>query len=251
MPFQEIQKFEEIGRVPTSFADNLSTEPTLHEVCTFHDPTISEYNLYGKLHVDAKEQSGNGPQEVQLTKLHREIYMLKTKLEVVSATIETKENQITELESVLNGSGILHEASVSTSPSLQNECGEMEIELQDLLKKKIEFEVEYVIVLRTAQRLSVATENQISPFEDQKQLALEQIQMLQKLKEAEHKAIVLKSQAEELKVSCKELVATEEILKTQNSLYAHTLYFTAQFILFLLVFVVFILRPRGSAVAPT
>ncbi|KAF9619154.1 hypothetical protein IFM89_005168 [Coptis chinensis] len=247
MLVEEIQKFKKIGSVSVALSDNFRTDPSFAKEAVFTDPTTQDANLADEVHF-----LEDGQDALQLTKHNGEVHILKSKLENLLAKLKAKEKQIIELESNLNRSELLQKASVSTFQFLQDKYREMEVELEGVLKQKIEVELEYLLVVGATQRLNVAFEDQISLFEDQKSLAGEQIKMLHKLRDAEHKAILLKTQAEELEASCQELLVTEKVLKVQNRLYKYTFYFTAQLLLLLvMVFVIFILRPQTSVVVPT
>ncbi|KAL5698550.1 hypothetical protein ACHQM5_029576 [Ranunculus cassubicifolius] len=135
----------------------------------------------------------------------------------------------------------------SSSDSFSNStlC-ETTVSEENLYRQKIHLGVENLIVSKSTQEST-----QLSVVEAQKCLANEQIQMLHRLKDAEHKADILKTQAEELEASCGKLLATEEVLKMQNRLYEYALCFIAQIILLLFVFVIFMLRPKTSGIVPT
>lgn len=247
----EIQKFEEIGSLSASLPDSYSAGLTFAEDTPFYGQASKEHSLFNKLHNDEKEHIYLQPGAVQVNKLHEQVNILKSKLEEVTSAIMTKEDQITELESILIEKGELQEASVIISETLQEKRMEVLLELENLFKQKIEFEVEYLFVSKEPHRLTLTAEDQISLIEAQKSLAVEQIQMLHKLKEAEHQAEMLKGHAENLEASCEQLSTTKEMLKVKNRLYAHALYFAVQSILLLIVFLIFALRPQTSGFVPT
>lgn len=107
----------------------------------------------------------------------------------------------------------------SSNVSIQEEMHDLEVELDDLLEKKIQAEVEFLIVTRTTQTWKILAEDQIALLESQKSLASDQVQMMLKLRgDAEKKAIKFKEQAEELKLQCKELLGTKKVLKLHRKI---------------------------------
>ncbi|XP_043701950.1 WPP domain-interacting protein 1-like isoform X2 [Telopea speciosissima] len=130
---------------------------------------------------------------------------------------------------------------------------QMEIEVEDLIKQKIETEVESLVITRSTQNFKVATADHISLLEEQKSLVGEQTQMLEKLRDAESNAVLLKRKAEELEESCGELLGTGGVLEMQNRVCKFTFCFLIQLILLFVALGIFILQllPHYAGFVPT
>ncbi|OVA04138.1 hypothetical protein BVC80_1501g2 [Macleaya cordata] len=214
----EIAKFGELGKEPVSpFDDDCIQSQSLPVDFVSSDPKTDKPNSCSYLHSDETDRNCFRPLEAQLIDLNQKVNHLEHKLEETSAMLKVKESRVVELEDILNRRGLQkEEESGSTLPFLQDKCKEMEAQLEDLLKLKIEAEIEYLLISRTTEKLKVDSEDQISLFEEQKSLSMKQNQMLQRLRDAESKASVLKRHADELDASCEEILGTEEVLKMQN-----------------------------------
>ncbi|XP_042478398.1 WPP domain-interacting protein 1-like isoform X1 [Macadamia integrifolia] len=155
-------------------------------------------------------------------------------------------------EDETNRSEPLKEELGSSLKSLQG-FGQMEIELEDLIKQKIEAEVDYLVITRSTQNFKVASVNHISLLEEQSSLVEEQTQMLERLRDTESCAVLLKRQAEELEESCGELLETEGVLEMQNRVCKFTFCFLIQLILLFVAFGIFLLQllPHSVGFVPT
>ncbi|KAF8409824.1 hypothetical protein HHK36_005903 [Tetracentron sinense] len=206
----EVQKFGEIGKEPILLPDNSIQGLSLPAGFNSIDPEINE--LSSQLYFEEIGQSDSLSLHDQLINFKQKVNILDNRLEELSTMIKAKESRAVELEAILNSGALPKEESESTLESLQK-CREIEIELEDLFKQKIEAEVEYLAMTRTTQKLKV---DQLTLFEGQKCLAWAQMQMVHKLRDAESKAVVLKRWAEELEASCAAFLGTGEVLKMQN-----------------------------------
>ncbi|KAG8386567.1 hypothetical protein BUALT_Bualt03G0161800 [Buddleja alternifolia] len=146
----------------------------------------------------------------------------------------------------------------SNSRSVQSEVAEtanreVENELENLFKQKIEAEVEYLTILRTVQNLRVSAVDQITVIEETKALASEQTQILEKLGNAEHKAAILKKEAEKLENVCEDIVSADETLKLQKKVCKYSSCLIMQLVLLAVVLGVFMLQssPDYVEVVPT
>ncbi|KAL0362994.1 UNVERIFIED_CONTAM: WPP domain-interacting protein 2 [Sesamum calycinum] len=108
----------------------------------------------------------------------------------------------------------------SAQEALEKETAnrDVETEVEDLFKQKIEVEVEYLAISRMVQKLKAAAGNHITVLEEQKALVSEQTQILDKLGDAENKALMLKKQAEKLENFCEDIASADETLELQNRL---------------------------------
>ncbi|KAI3974333.1 hypothetical protein MKX01_031002 [Papaver californicum] len=185
----------------------------------------------------------SSPLQAEVVDLIQKVNGLERELEEASALLKEKEFRVVELEQMLNRTRLHEEEKLENGlPSVQDECREMESQLEDLFKQKIQAEIEHLIIAATTQNLEGASEAQSLLFEEQKSLSVEQNQMLQKLRVAESKAAVLKKHVNELEASCEEMIGTEEILIMQNRVCKHTLCFFVQLILLFLGVLLFMLQ---------
>ncbi|KAJ6800394.1 WPP domain-interacting protein 2 [Iris pallida] len=224
----EIQKIGEIGKEAT--VDGLDGQ--------FEDTEVSNSPAF----------------DANLLELSREVECLQHKLEATVATAKSKESKVLELEAIINRIQSPKEEACSISPLLLNEMHQkLESELESLLKKKIEAEIEYLIITRTTQSWKLLTEDQIALLEEQKSLAGDQAQMTLKLKEAECKALKVKDRADELGAYCNVLLQTENTLKLKNKVCKFSLCFFLQLLLLCIAFGLFLIQllPQSNDVVPT
>lgn len=236
---REVQKFGEIiAKEPISVCNSSIKDSSSADFASM-GPEIHEASSSCQLSSEETRQSDSCLMETQMHSLKQNISSLESKLEEAMAMLKVKESRIVELEE--SGSAIELQ---------QKQCREMETELEDLFKQKIEAEVEYLTLTRTIQKLRAG--DQIMIYEEQKALAGEQAQMLNKLGEAEGKAAMLKKQAEKLETYCGDILGSEEVMKMEKRLCKVTLCFLIQLLL-LLAFGLFVfqLPPHSSVVVPT
>lgn len=235
---REVQKFGEIAKEPISVCNSSIKDSSSADFASM-GPEIHEASSSCQLSSEETRQSDSCFMETQMHSLKQNISSLESKLEEATAMLKVKESRIVELEE--SGSAIELQ---------QKQCREMETELEDLFKQKIEAEVEYLTLTRTIQKLRAG--DQIMIYEEQKALAGEQVQMLNKLGEAEGKAAMLKKQAEKLETYCGDILGSEEVMKMEKRLCKVTLCFLIQLLL-LLAFGLFVfqLPPHSSVVVPT
>ncbi|KAL2245156.1 UNVERIFIED_CONTAM: WPP domain-interacting protein 2 [Sesamum indicum] len=132
------------------------------------------------------------------------------------------------------------------SPALQSDVVEtanraVETELEGHFKQKIEVEVEYLALSSMVQKLKAAAGNHITVLEEQKALVSEQTEILDKLGNAENKALMLKKQAETLENFCEDIASADETLELQKRLV----------LLVIILSVLFQLSPNYVEVVPT
>lgn len=113
--------------------------------------------------------------------------------------------------------------------------GDLKTELEEILKQRIEVEVQYIAISEAIQQSKAGYVAQIELMVQQKKLALEHMEVMKKLECAESKARELKREAEKLKVTCEEILEREEVLKVQSRVCRLTSCFIIQLILFVLV----------------
>lgn len=245
-PLVEVQKLGEIGKDAVLLHDNSFKGSSVPADSTSTDP-IHGPSSSDKLSSDKIGEGASSFLEMQVLSLTQNVKHLESKLEEARALLEVKEMKVSELEATLNNSKPLKEESGSTIELQPEQSREMETELEGLFRQKIEAEIEYLALMRTVEKLRVASGDELET------LAEEQAQMLDKLGEAENKAEVLKKQAEELEKYCGDIWGTEIVLKMQKRVCKVTSCFIIQFILLVLVFWLFILQlsPHSGVVVPT
>lgn len=250
---KELQKLREIGKVDIFLFKDLVQDSSLPSEFTsvdsrVHDPSSSEPLQYGE-----SQQGFSNLLESEIVRLKQNVIHLESKLEEASSMLEAKEAKITELETTLNSNTSRQEETSGTIELQQGKYQEMETEVEGLFKQKIEAEVEYLAISRTILNLRVAAVDQITFLEEQKTLASEQAQMLNKLEDAGNKASKLKRRAEKLESYCGEIVEADEILKLQKRVCQFTSCFFIQLVLLFIVLGLFVLQlaPHYNGVVPT
>ncbi|KAI3456737.1 hypothetical protein Pfo_013400 [Paulownia fortunei] len=161
--------------------------------------------------------------------------------------------QNTSSERLPYGDGVQTFSRAVQSEVVETENRDVETELEDLFKQKIEAEVEYMAISRTVQKLRVAAVDQITVLEEQKALASEQTQILDKLGDAENKAAMLKKEAEKLENFCEDIASADETLKLQMRVCKYSSCFFVQLVLLVVIlgFFIFQLSPNYAEVVPT
>ncbi|KAJ8542783.1 hypothetical protein K7X08_005306 [Anisodus acutangulus] len=200
---REIQKFKEIGK-DIIFGHLLEDVGIPSDDSEFPRPNISMLSQ----HQDDAQHSLNSL-ESEVVSLKQNILLLQNNLQKAADLVKSKEARVTELEAILGSSSKKEEETI-------------ESELEGLFTQKIEAEVQYLTVSRTAQKLRSAAVNQLTLLEEQKTLALEQAQMVHMLGDAEAKAAMLKKQAEKLESYCEDLASADEKLKLQKKVYKYS-----------------------------
>lgn len=202
---------------------------------------------------DSENIAQSSSWESQVLGLTESVKYLKSNLEEAKAMLKVKETRVAELEANLNGGKSPKEESADTIELQQANARGIETELEGLFKQKIEAEIEYLALTRTTQKLRVAAGDQVPLFEEQEALAGEQVQMLNKLGEAESKAAMLKKHLEELEKYRGDILRTEEVLKMQRRVCKVMSCFSIQLILLFLVFWLFVLQlsSHSGLVVPT
>lgn len=200
------------------------------------------------------EGSSSPSPEADSIQLNQKIEHLQYKLEEALAAISSRESKVLELEANLNRSGLPKKETENTDlPLLKEKCEEMEFELESLLEKKIEAEIEYLIMTRATQGWKVLAEDHIALLEDQNSLAGDQLQIMHKLRDTENKAMMLKGQMEELEAYCTELVGIEEVLQLHNKVFESSLRCFVQLVMLFITFWLLLMQllPQASGVVPT
>ncbi|XVF03524.1 hypothetical protein REPUB_Repub05bG0001800 [Reevesia pubescens] len=249
----EVQKFGEIGKEPISLHVGSVNINSIHVDSTFADHEIHETSSCDQLASAKIRESTSGSLETQVFTITQKVKYLESKLEEARAVLQVKESRISELETSVNSSRSRKEESGSTAELQQDKYTETESELEGLFQQKMEAEIEFLALSRAVQKLRVSVGNQITQFEEQTSMAGEQEPMLNKFREAESKAAMLKIQAVELEKHCADVVGTDEVLKMQRRVCKGTSCFFTQLVLLVLVFLFLDLQlsPHSGVVVPT
>ncbi|KAJ6313769.1 hypothetical protein OIU78_017422 [Salix suchowensis] len=230
----EVKKLGEIGKVSD-----------VVEVSSLADPEIHESSLYEKLDSESFKESSS--MELQVLSLTQNVKYLESSLELAKAMLKMKEVMVAELEASLNGDKSPKEESASATELQPEKSREIEKEIEGLFMQKIEAEIKCLALTRSLQKLRVAAGDPITLFEEQQALAGEQVQMLNKLGEAEIKAASLKKQAVELEKYCGDVLGNEEVVEMQSKACKVTACFFTELILLILVFWLLVLRLSTSS----
>lgn len=184
--------------------------------------------------------------------LNQKIEHLNWKLGEAIADAKAKESKVNKLEAALKSIGALNKNI--TGPKLsfvQEKCKEMEMDFEDLLVKKIEAEIQCLIMKRTTESWRVITEDHIDLCEVNIQ-SEEQSKVMLKLKNFENKSIMLSKQVEELE---EDLAMTEEVFRLQGQILKYSFCLFVQMMTLCIALVLFIvyLLPSSSLgwVTPT
>ncbi|KAI7734436.1 hypothetical protein M8C21_004085, partial [Ambrosia artemisiifolia] len=90
--------------------------------------------------------------------------------------------------------------------------GDLKMELDELMKQKLEVEVQHIAISKAIKHWKVRAEL----MEEQKKVLSEQMEMMKKVEDAESKAIELRMQAEKLQVTCEEILDKEQVWEARN-----------------------------------
>ncbi|GMY30725.1 WPP domain-interacting protein 1-like [Fagus crenata] len=216
---KEVQKFREIRNEPTSPPDSSTKGSSIPADFTTTDPENYIPSSSDQLGSEKIRQTALTSLEAQVLSLTKNVKIFESKLEEARAMLEAKDSRIAELEAAINSSKSPREESGSTIGLQEEKCREIETELEGLFMQKIEAEVEHLAIKKTIQKMKVAAGDQLTILEEQKALAVEQAQVLNKLGEAESKATMLKKQTKEIEKCCGEIIGAEEVLKMQGRMY--------------------------------
>jgi len=219
--FPEIKKLGEIGKdeirsssifndaEPSSFVfDNLET----------HKTSLSFQMGTGK--------AASSSFEVTVLGLTGKVKLLETELEETMAILKSKESRVAELES-----------SINTRNSHKEEVRETDEEFERFFRQRIEAEIEYLAITRAIEKLQCETiiDGEKHVFAD------EQVEMMNRPKEAESKATTLKKQ------SCDDVSETKEVSTTRWEVFKVSSCAFVQLILLFLVLWLFVLQMPSPA----
>nr|XP_016486207.1 PREDICTED: WPP domain-interacting protein 2-like [Nicotiana tabacum] len=245
---RELWSFREISNV------DFINDPPLQDVGIPSEFTSGGGDFPGPS-TSEPSQSRNGMQhsfdlDTEVASLKQNVTLLQNNLYEAAKLVKFKEARVTELQSILSNCSEKEEKSVGIE--LHERTRDIEIELEDLFRQKIEAEVKYLTISRTVEKLRTAAVEQVKLLEEQKTLASEQAQIVKNLGDAESKAATLKTQAKKLENCCEDIMSTDEMLKLQKRVWKYSACFLIQLVL-LVVLGLFLLQisPDDAEVVPT
>ncbi|KAG0457653.1 hypothetical protein HPP92_022810 [Vanilla planifolia] len=167
--------------------------------------------------LDGTETSSCPTLDLHMNELNRKVEHLESMLEDAAEKIKAKEQKVIELEAIICKAHLLQTEDKTHQFFLQEHLSYTESELEALIRKAMEAEIEYLILTRTSQNWKVLAEDQFALFEEQRSLCCGyQEQMMQNLRQVEQRASHLKDQSERLAAYSEELSRTEKVLTLQN-----------------------------------
>ncbi|KAJ8500987.1 hypothetical protein OPV22_011539 [Ensete ventricosum] len=186
--------------------------------------------------------------EAKSVELNQKIGHLEHKLAEALTNVNTKESKILELEAILKKK----ERECTNLSFLQEKRKVMEVELANLLEKKIEAEIGYLVMTRATQSWRVLAEDHISLLEEQRSPSgYPSKMMMLTVNSAENKPIVLRGRAEEL---VRDISVTQEVLRLHGRVFKYSLCLSIQTAILCIAFVLFIMQllpSYNNGVTPT
>ncbi|KAL0301014.1 UNVERIFIED_CONTAM: WPP domain-interacting protein 1 [Sesamum radiatum] len=151
-----------------------------------------------------------------------------------------------------SGEGVQSFPCAVQSEVVETANRDVETELEYLFMQKIEAEVEHLLISTTVQKLKLAAVDQITILKEQKALAPDQTQILDKLGDKGNKAATHEKETEKLEIFCEDLASADETLRLRKKVRKYTSYFLVQ-LLTLVILAVFLLQspPNYGGVVPT
>ncbi|KAG6476273.1 WPP domain-interacting protein 1-like isoform X1 [Zingiber officinale] len=172
--------------------------------------------------------------------LNQKIEHLKWKLGEAIADAKVKELKLNELEAANK------DVSSSELSILQEKLKEMEVDFENLLEKKIEAEIQYLMMKRTTESWRVLTEDHIALCEEKNIQSEEQSKAMLTQKNLNNKIVVLSKKAEEL---VEDLSITKEALRLQRQVAKYSFCLFVQILILciaLALFIAYVLPPPSS-----
>ncbi|KAG0488679.1 hypothetical protein HPP92_007490 [Vanilla planifolia] len=198
----------------------------------------------GKDPVLSEEASHCPTFDIQLKELNKKVEHLESILEEASKSIKAKEQKVVQLEAIVWKSELPELEIRSDKLFLEEHQEAMESELEVLIMKSMEAEIEYLILAKTSHSWKVLAEDRFALFKEQ---------LMPNLSNVEHRASLLKEQTERLEAYCEGLRRTEKVLTLQNMVFKLSLCYFFQLLVFCLAFGLFLMRllPSSDWVVPT
>ncbi|PKA51359.1 WPP domain-interacting protein 1 [Apostasia shenzhenica] len=169
-------------------------------------------------HFEEKEASSSSLElEAHVVELNEKIKHLESKLEEASETVKSKESKVLELEAALS---IAHLSKMQDKINdllfLEENQHRIESELEILLRRSLEAEIEYLIFTRTSQNLKILAEDHIALFKEKTNLLAGSQKVMLNLGDVEDKAFKLKDQRDMIEACCEDLGGTQNVQRLQK-----------------------------------
>lgn len=234
MNLAEVQKFGEIGK----------------GICSLCDDSDKTSGIPASMAVDFASDGFSEFNHVYLSKI---IQTLERQLNEAKGSLKEKELKIAEHEAAMRNLESSQDRARSAIEQEPKRCIEMEAELEDLFKQKLEVEVQSVVITRSTKDSSVLVEDWIKLLGVQKSVPPEQTQSPRMVINAENKAVMQQGQAEKLDTHNTGIVDGKESLKMRRGVVKFTICLSIQLVLLVFVFTVFVLQlgPKSTVVVPT
>lgn len=245
---EEVQKFREIDTEVASPEDDSAKCSSASAGITAVDLGLHKSFLSSHSSADETNQAASSSLEFQISSLKQHVNLLESKLEELQGVLASKDSRIVELETALSSGKFPKEESANTLG-----YKEVEYEIEDLFRQKVEAEVEYLAIAKVMQNLKVGADLQFTLLEEQEKLSENQAQVLNKIIDAESKASVLKNKAEELEKYCGDSLVIEESFLLQKRVCKVSFYLFLQFMMLILFFWFLLsqLSQNSGVVVPT
>lgn len=235
---KEIKKLREIGK------DEIASSSIINDA----EPSSFAHDNLEAQRLSSSFQMGTGKTasssfEAAVLGLTGKVKFLETKLEETMATLKSKESRVAELESSISMSKSPKEEEVRDEKVM-----EIEKDFERFFRQRLEAEIEYLAIVRAIESLQCGI-----VVDGKKILADEQVEIMNRLREAESKATALKKRAEGLEKYCGDVLDTEEVLTTRGEVFKVSSCAFLQLILLILVLWLFVLQMPSPAglVVPT
>lgn len=238
-------------------SERSSSSPKHTESKHWHENNVVD--MPNGSHIEEKTQMKSPSWKTELNKLNGKLKSLQDELEAANERTLFEHMKVEECESQCQNQPIKlkeverpPEATASELQLLQEKCREMEMELEEQYKEKMQAEIEFLILTGSAQNDIALVENEASILQEQKRLVVGQLQTAIKLKETEVRALSLKDHLVELENSSAGLLEMEEVLELNNKVWGFSVFsFIQFFLLCVAILFMFAQSPRTSNLVPT
>ncbi|KAL2940201.1 WPP domain-interacting protein 2 [Bienertia sinuspersici] len=236
----EVQKFAEIGKGIYSLCDDSDKTSGVPVLSVSYDP------------VSSIGHASDGLSEFDHANFSKIVEALERQLNEKENILKEKELRIVELETTKSFDLPQDYAKIPLEQHYKR-CVEIEAELQDLFKQKIEAEVQSVVLARSSKFSHLLVEEWLNLTTEQKTEFRKQMQSPGTIVNVENKAAMRQVEAEKLDRHNAGIIDSEEILKMRRGVMKFTKYLSIQLTLLVFVFALFVLQfgPKSALVVPT
>lgn len=258
---EELQKIKDLatGVESSWMADSEHSSSSPKPTESKHGNENNMSDMPNCSHIEEKTELKCSSWKMELNKLNEKLKSLQEELEAANKRMLFEHMKVEELESQFQNQPIKlkeverpPEATANELQLLQEKCREMELELEEQYKEKMQAEIEFLILTGSAQNDIALVENEASILQEQKRLVVGQLQTALKLKETEGRALSLKDHLVQLENSSAGLLEMEEVLELHNKVWGFSVFSFIQFILLCLaILFMFAQSPHASNLVPT